>query len=179
MALHVAIKVHGENRVKDNEVVFIRPSTANVCAYCPATKRMDDRFVLIKEYRTSAMNESGFVFELPGGSSFKADIDPLTVAMKELAEETGIELTRDRFQVIGKRQNAATIVANQTMLFSVWLTPQEMDSIAARQGEVHGLSVEAERTYLHVFTRRQLLHSNWADYVTLGQISLIGSDDCT
>ncbi|NEQ52184.1 MAG: hypothetical protein F6K11_18930 [Leptolyngbya sp. SIO3F4] len=113
LALHVAIQVNGENRIKSNETVIIRPSIATVCAYCPGTTRAQDRFVLIKEYRTPVMNEQGFVFELPGGSSFKPGMDPIALAIKELKEETGISLPRERFKVIGEYQLAATLVANK------------------------------------------------------------------
>ncbi|MDJ0701854.1 MAG: nucleoside 2-deoxyribosyltransferase domain-containing protein [Leptolyngbyaceae cyanobacterium MO_188.B28] len=172
--IHVAIKVNGENRVKSNEVVIIRPSIVTVGAYCPGETRNQDRFILVKEYRTAVMNQPGFVFELPGGSSFKPDIDHLSLAMEELAKETGIRLPRERFQLIGKRQLAATLVANQSLLLAVALAPSEMDEIAANEGKMYGNRSETEQTYLHVMTRQQIIEGNLVDYVTLGQISLIG-----
>ena len=110
LALHVAIKVSGENRVKSNEAVIIRPSIVVVCAYCSGNTREQDRFVLVKEYRTSAMNDQGFVFELPGGSAFQSDIDHTAVAIDELHQETGIRLERERFRLIGRRQIASTMI---------------------------------------------------------------------
>ncbi len=176
LAIHVAIKVNGEDRVKSNEVVIIRPSIVTVCAYCPGETRDQDRFILVREYRTPVMNAQGFVFELPGGSSLKPDIDPLSLAIDELEQETGIRLSRDRFRIVGQRQLAATLVANEALLLAVQLDPSEMDAIAAQQGEMYGNRSETEQTYLHVLTRQQIMEGSLVDYVTLGQISLIGCD---
>lgn len=176
IALHVAIKVCGEDRIKANEAVIIRPSIVTVCAYCPGDTREDDRFILIKEYRASVINAQGFVYELPGGASFDSDEDPIAVASDELAEETAIRLPRERFLVIGRRQIAATMVANEAVLLAARLEPEEMEAIFARQGEMYGVSAQTERTYLHVFTREELMQGSLVDYATLGQLSLIPGD---
>jgi 8-oxo-dGTP pyrophosphatase MutT (NUDIX family) len=176
IAMHVAIKVRGEDRIKSNEVVIIRPSLVTVCAYCLGDTRAQDRFILVKEYRTSAMNEQGFVFELPGGSSFQSGVDQIEVAKDELEQETGLRLVRERFYLLGQRQMAATMIANEALLLAACFESAEMDDIASRQGARHGNSAETEQTYLYVFTRQQILESKLVDYVTLGQISLVGSD---
>jgi hypothetical protein len=176
IALHVTIRVHGEGRIKTNEAVIIRPSLMTVCAYCPGDTKAQDRFILVKEYRTSVMNPEGFVFEFPGGSSGRLGVDPLAVAMDELAQETGIRLPQERFRVLGRRQIAATMIANEALLFVVRLDPTEMDAIAARQGEIHGNKAEAEHTSLYVFTRQQLMEGQFVDYATLGQIALVGEE---
>ena len=176
IALHVAINVCGEDRIKANEVVIIRPSIVTICAYCPGDSWANDRFVVIKEYRAPVMNSHGFVFELPGGSSFDSDEDLIALAMEELAQETDIRLTRERFRVVGKRQIAATMIANEAVLLAARLEPAEMESIVARQGEMYGVSAQTERTYLYVFTRQQLLTGTLVDYATLGQLSLVNSD---
>ena len=173
IALHVAIRVRGEDRIKANEAVIIRPSIATVCAFCPGESRAQDRFVLVKEYRTSVMNAQGFVFELPGGSSWQPGIDPIDVALEELEQETGIRLPRERLQMLERRQIAATMVANEAVLVVARLEPAEMDRIAAQQGELHGNQSETEHTTLFVFTRQQLMEGQLVDYATLGQISLV------
>jgi nucleoside 2-deoxyribosyltransferase/8-oxo-dGTP pyrophosphatase MutT (NUDIX family) len=173
IALHVAIKVRGEERVKSNEAVIIRPSIMTVCAYCPGDTRAYDRFILVKEYRTSVMNAQGFVFELPGGSSWQPGDDPIAVAMDEFAQETGIRLARERFQIIERRQIAATMIANEALLLAVRLDPAEMEIIVAQQGAIHGNSVETERTTVHVLTRQQMIEGKLVDYATLGQLSLV------
>jgi nucleoside 2-deoxyribosyltransferase len=173
IALHVAIKVRGEERVKSNEAVIIRPSIMTVCAYCPGATRADDRFILVKEYRTSVMNPQGFVFEFPGGSSWQPGDDPIAEAMDEFAQETGIRLARERLRILEQRQIAATMIANEAILLAARLEPAEMDAVAAQQGEMHGISAEAEYTSLYVFTRQQLMEGHLVDYATLGQLSLV------
>lgn len=177
LAIHVAIKVKGEDRIKSNESVVIRPSIVTVCVYCPGATRKQDRFVLIKEYRTSAMNAYGFVFELPGGSSFKPSIELSALAMEELEEETGMRFSQDRFRTVTQRQIAATLVANEALLMAIELEPAEMDAIAAQAGQTYGNSSETEQTYLHVFTREQIMEGAFVDFVTLGQIALVGFDE--
>ncbi|NEQ54577.1 MAG: hypothetical protein F6K11_31340 [Leptolyngbya sp. SIO3F4] len=98
------------------------------------------------------------------------------MAIKELKEETGISLPRERFKVIGEYQLAATLVANKALLLAVKLDSSEMDNIAAKQGQMHGDRAETEQTYLYVMTRQQIIEEKLVDYVTLGQISLIGSN---
>jgi hypothetical protein len=176
LAIHVAMKVHGEDRIKSNESVIIRPSIVTVCAYCLGETRDQDRFVLIKEYRTSAMNSQGFVFEFPGGSSFKPDIELSALAMEELEDETGMQISQDRFRKVTQRQLAAAMVANQAVLMAVELESSEMDAIAAQSGQTYGNFAESEQTYLHVLTRAQIMEEGFVDFVTLGQISLIGLD---
>ena len=173
IALHVSVAVRGENRVKSNEAVIIRPSISTVAAWCPAAIGDDDRFVLIKEYRAPIVNRDGFVYELPGGASLKPNSDPVDAGMDELQKETGLRLPRERFNMIARRQGAATMVANQHLLLAARLTAQEMDELARRDGAVYGEASETERTYLCVRTRRQIIEEGRADFVTLGQISLI------
>jgi nucleoside 2-deoxyribosyltransferase len=173
IALHVAIKVRGEDRIKSNEAVIIRPSMVTVCAYCPGDTRADDRFILVKEYRTSVMNAQGFVFEFPGGSSWQPGDDPMSVAMEEFAQETGIRLTRERFQSLERRQIAATMIANEALLVAVRLEPDEMENIVAQQGVIHGNSMETERTAVQVLTRQQIIEGKLVDYATLGQLLLV------
>ena len=173
IALHVAIKVCGEDRIKSNESVIIRPSMVTVCAYCPGATRADDQFILVKEYRTSVINAEGFVLEFPGGSCWQPGIDPIEVAMDEFAQETGIRLTRERFQLLERRQIAATMIANEAHLVAVRLEPGEMENIVARQGAIYGNSMETERTTVQVLTRQQILEGRLVDYATLGQLSLV------
>lgn len=173
IALHVAMRVHGEERVKANEVVILRPPIVTVCAYCPGDTSAEDRFLLVKEYRTSVMNAQGVVFEFPGGSSWQPSADPIAVAMDELAQETGMRLGRERFQLLERRQIAATMVANEALLVTVRLEPAEMAALVARQGVIYGNACETEHTTLQVLTRQQLIEGQLVDYTTLGQLSLV------
>ena len=174
IALHVSMAVAGENRVKANEAVIIRSSISTVAAWCPGASRDGDRFVLVKEYRTPVLNREGFVYELPGGSSLKPAADPVEAGLDELSKETGLRLPRDRCAIVARRQVAATIVANQCLLLSARLSADEMDRLASLEGTAHGEEAETERTYLCVRTRQQIIEEGLVDFVTLGQISLIG-----
>ena len=100
---------------------------------------------------------------MPGGSSFKPNVDPLSLAMEELAQETGIRLDRERFRLVGQHQLAATLVANEALLMAVELTPAEMEAIAAKHGERYGDRAETEQTYLHVMTRQQIWYYSSAE----------------
>lgn len=157
VALHVAVAPAGEARVKSNEVAIIRPSTAHVLVWARGPTPAADRFLIVQEYRTTAMNAKGFVYELPGGSSFKPDADPAAVARAELRQEAGLELDAARFQPVGIAQAAPTMIANRAYLMRVELTPAEMDDLAARDGEVHGVAAETERTYSRVFRRDEIM----------------------
>lgn len=158
VALHAAVAPYGENRVKDNEVAVIRPSTAHVLVWCSAGHPRCDRFLLIKEFRTTAMNSKGFVFELPGGSSFDPEADPLETAKDTLLRETGMSFDASRFKEFGIAQCAPTIVANRAFLVSVRLNREEMDALAKKEGEMHGDEAKTERTYICVKTRAEIMN---------------------
>ena len=146
VAMHVAVRPSQENRVKDNETVIIRPSTSHVLVWSESPHRV----LLIKEYRTTVMNTKGFVYELPGGSSFKPDADPFEMAREELKEETGLDIAAERAQIIGIAQSAPTMIANRSFLVGIKLTKNEMDLVAQKNGEVHGNEKEGEKTYVRV-----------------------------
>lgn len=173
VAMHVAVSPEGEGRVKDNETVITRPSTSHVLVWSRGASPEGDRFLLIQEYRTTAMNAKGFVYELPGGSSFKPGADPAKVARHELRQETGLELDAARFVPVGIAQAAPTMVANRAFLMRVELSTTEMDALAGRDGEVHGLATETERTYIRVFTRAQVMDpgNDWFGWETRGMIA--------
>ena len=57
-------------------------------AYVPGPHMLDTEIIVIKEYRSPCRNQSGFVYELPGGSSFKPNTDVYQTAADELFEET-------------------------------------------------------------------------------------------
>jgi hypothetical protein len=171
-ALHVSIRVSGEGRVKQNEAVIIRPSISTTCIFSRGDTPSSDRFVIVKEYRTGVMNSRGFVYELAGGASFSDKYDAVQVAINEVREETGIEVTRERCRVIGKRQIASTMVANQATLIAVELNNTEMDAIEKTAGSVHGnMAQESERTYLCVMSRKQIEECDAIDWAVKGMIS--------
>jgi len=93
-AVQVNIHVTAEGRNKSNEVVVSRPDVCCILPWLPAPGSeplaLDTEIILVKEFRSPARNSSGFVYELPGGSSFKPNADALQTAADELWEECGI-----------------------------------------------------------------------------------------
>ena len=87
-AIHADIHVTSEKRNKSNEVVIARPDVCCTLAYVPGPHMLDTEIIVIKEYRSPCRNQSGFVYELPGGSSFKPNTDVYQTAADELFEET-------------------------------------------------------------------------------------------
>lgn len=171
-SLAVSMRVAGEQRIKGNESVIIRPSISSTCVFSRGNSRAKDRFLLVREYRTSVMNGVGFVYELPGGASLKPASDVIQTGIDELSEEAGLVLPRDRFEVVEKRQLAATTVGHQALLLSVELLPEEMDELAKRAGETHGnFQQESELTTLCVLTRQEIESQDYVDWSTLGMIS--------
>ena len=84
-----------------------------------------------------------------------------------------MRLARERFQLLERRQIAATMVANEALLVAVRLERAEMEALVARRGVIYGNTGETERTTLHVLTRQQLMEGRLVDYTTLGQLSLV------
>lgn len=100
-ALHAEVYITAEERSKTNEVVQARPDIATIVLYKKAVSIDDSEIVLIREFRTPVSNPTGYVWELPGGSSFKPVNDPRTFASHESQEETGLKIDPERFQYFG------------------------------------------------------------------------------
>jgi 8-oxo-dGTP pyrophosphatase MutT (NUDIX family) len=174
-ALHAEIYVRAEGRTKTNEIVLSRPDTSAVMAYKPASTVADTEIVLIREFRSPSSSSDGFVLELPGGSH-PSPIDPATLALIELAEETGLDISPDRLVAHHSRQLAATVTAHRQFLYSVKLTEPEIDKVR-HTTTPHGLTSDTEITYPQVLTVRDLIATGRADWTTLGAITevLLGS----
>ena len=172
-AVHANIWVQSENRNKANEVVIARPDIACVLAYLPGLNMLDTEIVLIKEFRSPCRNQEMFVYELPGGSTFKPGVDTFQTAANELFEETGIRVSKDRLEKQINRQAAATVTTHHVHLFSCELTGPEMLAAkeAARSQETFGnYETETERTYIETMSLREAIPSPRMDFTTLGMI---------
>ncbi len=165
-ALHVNIHVASEKRDKVNEFVLFRPDISSILMY------HGDEIVLVKEFRSTVRNNSGFVRELPGGSSIKPGQDARAVAASEVEEETGLKVAASRFQDHGSRQLLSTFSAHTSHLFSVELTQNEIE-ILRRDRSAHGVSGESERTYVEVVSLSKILDGNLVDWSTVGMIMSI------
>lgn len=170
-ALHVNVRVAGENRNKTNEVVVSRPDISSVLLYRPASDWLDSRVVLVREFRSPACNDGGFIWELPGGSS-KDQTDWLTTAVNEVHEETGLKLDRSRFRKIETRQLVGPFSAHRANLFAVELTEEELANLEAQRGIVYGDKAEygGEMTYVEVWRFGDLLKGSLVDWSQLGMM---------
>jgi hypothetical protein len=169
-AMHVDIYVAAEGRNKSNEVVVSRPDISVICGFRRMPDILDSDIVLIKEFRSPCSNSEGFVFELPGGSSFKPNKDPLMVAGEEFEQETGLILDPIRFQVEQSRQLAATLSAHAAYLVSVEMTDDEINEMRSKAGVAYGVVGETERTYVVVKTLREIMEGTVVDWSMLGMI---------
>jgi len=167
-SIHVDVYVAAEDRNKSNEIIIARTDISSVLAYHPNGSGMlnDTLVCLVKEYRSPATSPDGFIWELPGGSSPKAEEDPFQVASDELKEETGLSIPKDRFkqhrQVL-RRQLAGTVTTHGAWLFSVQLTDEELGYLKRQKGKMHGNHItDSEQTYVEVVTVDQLLNPYFA-----------------
>jgi len=175
----VDIWVSAENRAKHNEWIFARSDISSVVLYQrpPERQRSLESFlelplVLIREFRSSARTEDGFVHELPGGSSTKPDQDPREVASSEVREETGLLVPPGRFVALPSRQAAATVSTHHVHVFAAALSRAELKALEARAraGTIHGNPEETEQTVVEVTTLEEMLRGRLVDWSTLGMV---------
>lgn len=159
-----------EERHKSNECIFSRTATSYILAYHPNPETQSTDIVLVREFRTPAVNEQGYVYELPGGSSFGNET-PLETASKELHEEIGIKVTDlSRFVPIACLQPFATMTTNTIQLYAIELNDSEWGSVveSASSGKILGEN-EGERITLHL-TTAETLDEYPLDWTTRGMI---------
>lgn len=175
--------IASEGRWKENEFVFTRTDISTVVLYHHDDKwaegsrdrLLNTRVVLIREFRSPARTQDGFIRELPGGSSAKPNEDPLRVASDEVHEETGLIIPAGRIRSFGSRQVCGTLSSHHAHLFAAELTDVEMEQalLLAQQGEAHGVEEDSERTYVEIHTYGDLLQNRQVDWSTLGLISSV------
>ena len=169
--LHVDIYIASEDRHKTNEVVIARPNIATVVAYRHGTTLLDTEVVLIKEFRSPVSNSRGFVYEVPGGSSFKPGGNPKELAANECGEETGLRIDASRMCQHESRQLVATLLTHHAHLFSVELTESEITELHGMAGVAHGVEEDSERTYVEVKKLSEIMRDDsCVDWSMLGMI---------
>lgn len=173
-ALKVNVYVREEKRNKVNEFVLSRTDISSILAFRRdrSGDPMDTRVVLVREFRSPASTEDGFIWELPGGSSVKPGESAGAVACHELHEETGLVISPERFKICGSRQLAGTLSAHRSHLFTVELTEGEMFQAEKAEDEdrTFGILADSEITYVKVRTVREILTRRLVDWTTLGMI---------
>jgi 8-oxo-dGTP pyrophosphatase MutT (NUDIX family) len=169
-ALHVDVFIGSEKRHKVNEFVIARPDISTILMYRRRKPVADSEIVLIREFRSPVSNETGFVWELAGGSSFKGTVDPKNLAADECEEEAGITIDPSRIKQHEARQMVATLSAHKAHLFSVELTERELVQLKAQHGVAHGIVEDSEQTYTEILTLKQILERPVVDWSMLGMI---------
>jgi 8-oxo-dGTP pyrophosphatase MutT (NUDIX family) len=132
-------------------------------------KLEDSKVVIVKEFRTPAATEDGFVRELVGGSSKKVE-HPEVVAAEEVLEETGFAVDPGRLKYHQARQLCATLSSYKSHFYSVELTDEEIEWFESQKGIVHGVEEDTERTFIEVFSIKELVDNPNMDWVVMGQI---------
>lgn len=144
---HADVWIAREQRSKTNEFVIGRPDI-----FCVALMNGQE-IVYVREFRSPVSNLTGYVHELPGGSS-KPGQDGLAAAREELREETGLDIEERRFKLVGTRQIAATILSHKATLYRVQLSDGEADRIARTSLErgYFGAADDSELTWPEITT---------------------------
>jgi 8-oxo-dGTP pyrophosphatase MutT (NUDIX family) len=174
-----SISVHGEGRVKSNEVVVARPDVSAVCAHGPLRPDGSADVVLVGEFRSAGRQPGGLVVELPGGSmpadptGSPLEESPATTASVELFEETGVRVDASRLTPVSTRQLASTLVSYRCHLFEVELTPGELGSLRGRVEPFGELVDDGEVTWVQVVDSRDLLSGVFqaGDFSTVGMVA--------
>lgn len=163
-----SVQVGAEGRAKTNECVMVRSDISVVCLYRRHPDRGRTRVVLAKEFRSAARNQDAYVHELPGGSSADPKLSPIEVAVEEVSEELGFQLTASRLTAHGSRQMGATLSSYHAHLFSAELTESEIDRFE-KDTSTHGADSE-ERVTVEVRDLDTIMSERLVDWPTLGQI---------
>lgn len=173
-AVHVDVFIASENRHKRNEFVLDRTDIAGVVLYHIDFNHPENvDVVLVREFRSPARTQDGFIVELPTGS-----IDPgktqEETAIKELQEETGFTLSPERLRLVNTKQVAGVLSAYTATIYAAEIDYAELEQIKSTMGQVRGENPDAddgERTTVVIGHLRNLLEGEHdLDWATLGMI---------
>lgn len=178
-AIHANIHVISENRNKINEIVLSRFDISSILLHYSLSNHysniLDTQIVLVREFRSPARTEDGFIHELPGGSSVIA-ANPQEVMAEELKEEVGLSIDPTRLKKHGSRQLAGTLSTHQGALFSYKLNSDELKWLHNHANQPHGADLDnptGERTWIEIKTVEEILSDDKSDWTTIGMISLV------
>eukprot|EP00026_Physarum_polycephalum_P010912 Phypoly_transcript_11098.p1 GENE.Phypoly_transcript_11098~~Phypoly_transcript_11098.p1 ORF type:complete len:408 (-),score=65.91 Phypoly_transcript_11098:24-1220(-) len=180
-ALRVKVFVASESRFKENEVIISRPDIASVVLYIKGATPQETKVVLVKEFRSAGCNSSGYVYELPGGSSWEQLDDPRKIAHEEVLEECGLNIDMNRLQVVGSRQLVATMSIHRAHVYACELTKEEIEFLQTHEknNTTFGVTEDTERTYISVVKVGDLLADNLVDWSNLGMILQVVTSQCS
>lgn len=172
-ALRVNVFIASERRNKTNEFILSRPDVSSIVAYHRPSKNtdiLDTEVVIVREFRSPASVGDCFMREIPGGSSWRPTDDVFETAAHELSEETGFSVAAARLKFLGARQVAGTFSTHQSHVFACEINADEIDFLRKQEGIVHGVIEDSERTYVEIYTVRELLSRPLTDWANLGMI---------
>lgn len=170
-ALRVNVFIAREHRNKTNEFILSRPDVSSIVAYHKVSGNLlDSEIVIVREFRSPASLGDCFIQEVPSGSSWKVNEDAFEVAAHELSEETGFTISGDRLKFLGARQVAGTLSTHLSHVFACEITDNEIHFLRAQEGIAHGVIEDSERTYVEIYTVRELLSRPLTDWANLGMI---------
>lgn len=178
--LHVEMWVETENRVKANEFVLGRLDTASVALfYRPEWGSdqfhiLDAKVLLVREFRSPARTPTGYILELPGGSSTNPNKTTNQVVIEELEQETGLVIDPRRLTLVKNLQVAGTLSAHNNTLFVGDITREELEQIwkVICSNKTFGVEEDTEKTYVELRTVRHLVRkgNEELDWSSLGMI---------
>lgn len=167
----VSVYVASEDRHKSNEVILGRPDISSVIPYY-VDEYGEKHILLVKEFRSPAVNNKGYVYEFPGGSAGSHEcISAKKNACKELEEEAGLCISEERIEYVGVRQLASTFSIHQSHLYKVRMTSEEyllMKEYSESQ-KVFEDDWGCERTFCVLINQKDIM-SLPVDYTTLGML---------
>lgn len=170
--LHVNVWIKAEKRNKTNEFVLGRTDITSIALYYRPTigSVLDIKFVLVREFRSPARTDSGFISEFPSGST--AQGIGVESAVEELEEETSFKLDPSRLKLVDQLQLAGTLSAHTSRLFAAELTKEEHDFFAelASSNRTFGVERDTEKTYVELRTLQEIIANRLVDWTTLGMI---------
>jgi len=172
-AIRPNVYIASENRNKVNDPVVFRLDISSVVLYRKRTNLLDTEIVIIREFRSAASTQDGFIWELPGGSS-PFITDPLEVAVEEVKEEVGLEIASSRLAYVGSRQMAGTLSEHKSHTYAAELTEDELAWLKTQKDIPHGSDYPhnptGERAYTEVLTLREIADRGLADWANYGMI---------
>jgi len=168
--LHVNVFIKSENRYKMNEYILGRTDTSTIVLYYKPEggSILDIEFVLVREFRSPARTETGFITEFPSGSTSKSAGE--SSAIEELEEETSIKIDPSRLRRLDQLQLAGTFSAHTSSLFVAELTEDERNMVADLDGKTFGNKEETEVTYVELRSLRQMIALKLVDWSSLGMV---------
>ena len=168
-AIHANVYIANEKRNKINEVVIARPSISTIVMYRRDRVLLKSDIVLIREFRSPVSNGDCYVWEVPGGSSKKAE-DPIKLAADECKEETSLVVDPSRMHDNEARQMVSTLSTHKAHLYSVEITKEELSYLKSQTGIAHGILADTERTYVEIKKLSEILAETNVDWSMLGMI---------